>query len=388
MKICILINTFYPVIGGAQAVAENLASAFVAKGHTTFVVTRRVPGTQARNERNNVPIYRLAAPGGRVLASLIFRLSALSFLVRHRHQFDVIYANASDATGDIAAFVRGWLGKPVVLTVQNINRMTRLYRGRGGPQRLWFLVRYVDRWLPVGSHIVEELRALGCPDERIVQMPNTIDVERFRPVDPARRGSLRVELGLPDEGHLILFAGKFAPQKGIDTLLHAWAKIQPCPSAADWRLILLGDGKLRGEMETLADKLGLDKRVQFLGFRHESHRYMQAANMFIQPSRWEGVSLALLEALATELPVVSTDYDGVGDVLQHEKNGLIVPVGNAEALATALLRLMTDAQLRRQLGLAGRQVVLERFSVSAVADAHLALYQELVENARQPRLQT
>ena len=215
-------------------------------------------------------------------------------------------------------------------------------------------------------------------EERLAVLPNGVDVEAWRP-DAAVRTTMRRELGLENE-FLWLAAGRLEPVKDYGTLLSA---LLLTPGIAT--LVIAGSGPLEGELRGLAKKLGLERRVRFLGFEPDVRRWMQAADGFVLSSRWEGLPMGLLEAGACAMPSVATDVPGTCEVIIDGETGLLARAGDAAALGMAMTRMMrTATEDRRAMGERARQRVLEQFSLEAVLDRWEALYGELLERNPKP----
>ena len=159
-------------------------------------------------------------------------------------------------------------------------------------------------------------------------------------------------IGWPDTSEVTAFIAvcRLVPQKGIDLLVEAYAALSPAIHG-QWRLLIVGDGPERAALEQRTSDLQLGERIHFLGFQPDPSRYFHAAEVFVLPSRFEGMPNALLEAMGSGLaPIVSDASPGPLEVVRDERSGLVVPSGSIPALTTAMERLAMDAALRRQLG--------------------------------------
>lgn len=209
----------------------------------------------------------------------------------------------------------------------------------------------------------------GVPAGRIAAIPNPLDVERWRPQD---RAPGRAELGIPPAARVVTWQGRVSiDQKGLDVLMEAWPKV--CAAAAGHTpvLLLVGDGQDAPVLRRLVDAApaGTVHWVdRFVMDREVLWRYLTAADIAVLPSRREGFPVALVEAMAAGLPAVAADAPGVIDALGHGEQaaGLVVPVEDADALASALARLVTDEDLCGDLGAQGRRRAQARFSLDAV----------------------
>ena len=235
------------------------------------------------------------------------------------------------------------------------------------------LLRRLHRIVAVSQEIRRELASHGFGSDRIVDIPNGVDAVRFAP--PADPEAARCAAGLgPDT---VLFLGRLDPQKGLDVALEAWAEVVRRRPGA--RLAVAGEGPSGAALQGQAARLGLGDAVRFLGVSETPETLLQGSEVFLLPSRSEGMSNALLEAMATGLPCVATRIGGNGELLRHGENGLLIPPGDAGALAETLLGLLQDPALRRRLGSAARRDVLERYAMDRVARAYCELYTRVSE---------
>jgi glycosyltransferase involved in cell wall biosynthesis len=173
-------------------------------------------------------------------------------------------------------------------------------------------------------------------------------------------------------GPIIGTTGRLEHQKGFDVLLRSLVDVP------DATLVVVGDGGERSALDALARELGVAGRVYWAGWSGDPKAWLPAFDVWALPSRFEAFPLALLEALLAERAVVATDVGSVGEVVRERETGLLVPAEDPRALAGALRQLLDDEPLRRRLGVAGRSLVLERFTAERMAGAFRALYSELL----------
>ena len=215
----------------------------------------------------------------------------------------------------------------------------------------------------------------GVVRERAVVIPNGIDLtpwDALPTMTEARR-----ELDLPQEAKVIGTLGRLHRQKGHRYLLEASRKV--VAEFPDAVFLIAGYGPLRGRLEAMARKAGLAEKVRFLGYRRDVPRILAALDIFVLPSLWEGMSNALLEAMAAAKPVVATKIDGNVEQVLHGETGLLVEPEDADALAEALLELCRDPDKAREMGRRGRERVEKVFPLKRMTDATLALYARLLE---------
>ncbi len=238
------------------------------------------------------------------------------------------------------------------------------------------LVRRFDRVICVSEPMraAEARRGL-----RPLLISNGIDVHRFadqRPPPP----SLRAELGLDSDSVIVGSIGRLSKEKGLDTLIHAVARLFPRHS--ELQVLLVGEGSERAPLADLARRLGIAERVRFAGLRTDTPALYQLLDVFCMPSWREGLPLALLEALAAGRAALVTPVGGVGDIIRAGEERGTPPVltfmpRDVEGMVDGLERLLSDPELRRQLAAAGQALVAACFSRRAMAQATAAVYDEL-----------
>ena len=280
--------------------------------------------------------------------------------VLRRRQVDILHSHMFQAS--LFASPIGWLCRvPVIIETPHLREAWRhgWLKGRFVVDR--WVGRFVDHYIAVSEanarYLTEEK---GLPGRKILVIRNGIDLTRFNPDHPAPVG-IKISIGFDEGDPLLLVVGRLEAQKGHHVLLGALPAVrQEFPQA---RLVCIGDGALRGELEGKARSLGLEGAVRFLGYQSNVPDWLAAADATVLPSLYEGLPLTAIECLAAGKPMVATSVDGTPEVVVNEKTGLTVPPGNAELLAAALCRLLREAELRRKLGAAGRRWVEEHFSI-------------------------
>ena len=243
---------------------------------------------------------------------------------------------------------------------------------RGMPALKAFLrwtIRFPDRAVAISSTTAAEIRTVANVPVDVI--PYTIALPPAAPAS-APAGETRV-----------LFVGRLVKRKGVDVLLRAMAQMTDLPV----RLSVVGDGPEMDTLVALAGELGVANRVEFVG-RVSDERLRQEyarASMFVLPAivdergDTEGLGVVLLEAMNSRVPVIASDAGGIVDIVEHEKTGLLVPPGDAAALATATRRLASDGAKAKALGEAGYRRLVERFSWDSIVDRWLAIYAQVLE---------
>ena len=221
-----------------------------------------------------------------------------------------------------------------------------------------------------------EIERATVSPEHVVTIYNGIDAQQFSATNPQVVAQVRQAFGIPVDALLVGTVGRLHRQKGFTDLLTAIAQVQE--HILTVRLLLVGDGELRDDLEIQAQSSGLSDVVTFTGARSDVPEILAGLDVFVLPSLWEGMPNVVLEAMAASLPVVATAVGGTPEVVVDGVTGLLVPPRDPDALAQAITRLLRDPDLRRKMGRAGRERVERHFGVERMVQATEALYEELV----------
>ncbi len=237
---------------------------------------------------------------------------------------------------------------------------------------------FVRRAVGIAPAIARRLREGGVEPNLVRMVPSTVDADALTP--QRTRAQVREAEDVPETATLILAAAHLTYRKGFDIALKAFAASREgCPDAWLW---IAGDGPERASLESLARELEIVDRVQLLGRRTDMADLLNAADLFVMPSRSEGLGIAALEAMAAGLPVLASKVGGLGDAVVHGRTGMLVPPEDVSALTDALVTLLSDPAARKRLGAAGPDRIDEGFRPEQMVASYEALYREvLVESA-------
>lgn len=232
--------------------------------------------------------------------------------------------------------------------------------------------------LTVSQRVRDQLSGeIAVPADEIHVIANGVDTRQFQPATVDQRAVLRGRLGLAPTDLVVGTVGSLVPVKRHNLLLDAFAAISA--ETPGLRLLIVGEGPMRDTLWERAAAMGLQERVRFLGHRDDVHQILPALDMYVCTSDSEGQSNALLEALASGLPVVSTDVGDHAAILRSSQAGLVVPIGDADALTLALRQLIADESLRRSLGEKARRAA-NGHDLPTMAANYQAYYRSLVPN--------
>jgi len=251
------------------------------------------------------------------------------------------------------------------------------------PNLLWWLKRvnpFVDRFL-VNSQAIE--RNLSVQErvngERVDVIPNGVDTDYFSGVQQVAVETEKKTLSIPAASLVVgMTANLNRPVKRVELFIRAAGRVHAeLPQAY---FLVLGDGKLKPDLEALAKREGVEHNVIFLGLREDFLPYLAMMDVGCLTSDSEGFPNAILEYMAAGLPVVATDGGGVGELVQDDETGFLVPTGDVEAVASAILRLLKNAALRETFGNRARKIVEQEYAWERIVERFQAYYVSILEN--------
>jgi len=378
MRILIINSEFPPLGGGAGNASANLAREFTSPGHQVLVVTCSFDSLPREEDWEGVKISRIPALRRRIdrsgaLEQASFALSGAFAATRavRRWRPDVILAFFGVPAGLIAWWVHLIYKIPYVVSLRGGDVPGfRPYDFATYHKIITPALRQVWRRssaLVANSRGLKELALAFDSHFPIQVIPNGIDLNRFTP-------SLERQWSPPR----LLFVGRLVYQKGLDILLPALSELKHLP----WELTVVGDGPYRGALEKEALALGISEHINFTGWQRNEElvRQYQEANIFVFPSRHEGMPNVILEAMACGLPVIATSIAGNEELVIHGETGLLVPTEDSINLLEVLSELLSDPVLCKQMGAAGRKRVEEHFTWSGVAQQYVELLNSVVED--------
>jgi len=372
LHVVVIIQDYYPRLGGAQRQVAEQAPLLKQLGVEITVLTRRYAGLKPFERVGDVPVYRLPIPGSKPLAAISFILMGVWKIIRLRP--DLIHAQELLSPSSTAVLARWLTGIPVVAKVLRGGRlgdMEKIGSGKFGWFRVPFVCNNIDGFAIISREIDAELSGAGVPASNRFPLTNGVDTERFSPLPVSARLEMRQSLGLPPDGLLVMYAGRFEPEKRVDQVIRLWPETrEKYPNA---RLLLLGSGKQEDALRQMAGDA-----IDFIGQVDDVVPYLQAADLFLLPSSTEGLSNSMLEALSCGLPVIATTVGGAEDVLVHNHSGWLIPPDAPEQMREALFALLGDDALRERLGKNARQKMVDEYALPVIVKKVRAMYDEIL----------
>jgi glycosyltransferase involved in cell wall biosynthesis len=368
--------------GGSTYLALEWARFLVRQGCSVDVQSTDQATIDALHDVPGVRVIEhISIPRNVALAQDIRALGQLVAWLR-REQYDVVHTGMT--TAGFVGRVAAWLARTAVIVHDAQGWPATEYSSL--PEKLVFTpLSYIAGMLSTSvvcaGHGTAELgrRLHTCPPHKLHVIGNGIDAAPFVAASqPAARAEARQALGISEPCLVIGNANRLAPQKDNASLVRAMAHLAPLLPDMPFVLLLAGDGPERPQIEALIHALGLEQRVQLLGFRRDIPAFLAATDMFVNASLWEGLSISLLEAMAAARPIITTNILPNAELIQHEATGLLVAPRAPEQIAHSIARLAYDADLAHRCATAAQQRVCHAYTIERRLNETWRLYTHLL----------
>ncbi len=368
----ILMVTFWfpPSIGGVSRQAMLLSKSLVSKGHLISIATTRGKNDTKSEDIEKLKIHRLwSITGGYRTQLYSWLFSLLIFLFKHNKKYDIIHVHQALYPAALCVTVAKILGKKSVVKVSG--------SGSSGNMEIlrtrWFgwiarhLISRADRLICLSDEMNSELLINGMDQSIISKIPNGVDLSIVSSPNY-----------LADKKNFVLNTGRLSHEKGIDILVKAWPQFSKIfPSA---KLVILGDGLDRSRLESIAQEGNSTESIIFAGDVRDVKEYYETCAVFVLPSRHEGLSNSLLEAMAAGCACIVSDISPNRELIQDGINGLVFRSGDSNDLASKLISLFSNDSLQVKIGQAAIETIRAKFMISSIADKYIELYMDLTED--------
>jgi len=378
-------GVYHPEVSGAANQCRQLVNALKEKVSFTVLTTTRNSNLPRLGQVDGVDVFKVLLRKESVGSYCKAILKFTTFFLSRRKDFQVVHLHGFSLKSVLVIILSKIFQKKIIIKMTSLGHDEPVAMMQRGYLLNYFFSR-ADVYVGMTPRIQELYYQSKLPSNRLKQIPNGVDTNRFRPVTAGKKATLLDQLSLPRGMKLILFIGHFSREKRPDTLLDAW-KRYVAETFPDTGIIFVGatkmdhyevDAELIRDIRLLAEPY-LDERIFFFERTHEIEKVYQAADFFVFPSLREGMPNALLEAMSSGLPVIVSKLDGITDwVVEDEGNGLLFEPGNRFDLGEALLRVLKNDNFANSLGVKARKTVIERFSIKRVAEEYGELYRYLV----------
>ena len=362
-----IIHNFRPgQVGGAELQAERLAAQLVKMGHEMQVLTQRtVPEALEEENMSGVQVHRTNY-------QLAYWIShgmeqTFRYLVKKRSSFDILHAHMAFGHAVVAVVIARCFRKKSIIKIACAGEFGDLavFSKFAGFEKALSILQQAHAIVAVSSEVERELIEYGFAPEQIVRIPNGVDTTFFQRSLPFPKQEITK----------FILIGRRHPQKGIDTALHAAKILHDKGLDNQFEIDMYGADYTEYDYLKMAKELGITNIVKFLPNQKDIISVYQSAHCFLLPSRGEGLSNALLEAMSMGLPVIATSVSGTIDVVEDREDGILVPPDEPEKLANAMIEIIKGPDFAQSLGKNARQKVESAFSLKNIARQYADLYQ-------------
>lgn len=402
-RICFLTEGFYPDLGGIEKHSYQLSEKLVSKGQEVFVITRQsvVPSPDSEYVGNVFvtripPRGQLRGKGWQALFPVFFYLIRVFYiLLKNVRRYDIILIIGFKTISIPAILVTMFTSKKSIvmpqspidlwqeISAESLERMgissssvlLKLLRRIRNP-----LIRRADSFVSISTEIRQELIGIGVNPKKIFSIPNGIDTEKFCPVSCCEKLEKRQRLSIPVNKVILIFTGRLTVSKGLLLLINVWNEL--VKEYENIHLLIVGaerdshDG-CEVELNEYIKLHNLKESLSLTGEVGNVHEYLQASDIFVFPSEYEGFGLSTVEALACALPSVVTKVGVASEIIQDRKNGLVINPKDRTELIESIKWLLHHKELWEKIGLNARRAVVGEYSMEAVADKYIQLFTEL-----------
>lgn len=389
-----------PDIGGQCIYVRELSAHLAKAGHAVSIFTRnRRDGKPDQDEyAPGATVYRIPCgpPGFIPKEELGAHLPEFADAVRSRLSGNEILHSHYWDGGSVVMMLRA--KAPWFHTTHSIGKLKQAALPDGEQYRYGERIaietdtyRGCDRVVALTETEKQQIAELyDVPEERIVVIPPGVNTQDFQPVED--KIALRRELGLPPNAVIVFALGRLDERKGFDLLFEAAARAQAADLPETLYVFSAGDGSAgeaaeRAKIERILETNQLEKAVRWIPVIPEADlpRYYAAADVFVLPSRYEPFGIVMLEAMASQIPIIATSAGGPATVIEQERSGLLVDPTDTEAFANALTMLIRSPNTRLHYGERARAAAVAEYSWQAIADRHLVAYEAALEEDRNAR---
>ncbi len=368
--------TCYPTYGGSGVLASELGKFLALGGHEVHFITSSIPYRLQRDYQERIVFHTVELEPYPLFEHPPYDLALAAkmkdvFVSERLDVLHVHYAIPHAICAHLASEMLAPAGIPFVTTLHGTD-ITLVGRDRGLFDITRFSIERSTIVTAVSDWLKAETESTFAPTNPIRRVHNFVDSELFRRAStyPCRRDSLS------QSGQVIFtHISNFRPVKRVQDVVQVFARAR---EEVDAVLVLVGEGPTLADARALAEKLGIQKHVRYLGKQIDVAAILACSDVLLFPSDHESFGLAPLEAMACEVPVIASRSGGLPEVVEHGVCGFLAPVGDVEGMAAHAVTLGKDASLRRQMGAKGRERALSHFSPSAIIPAYEALYREAI----------
>ena len=382
---CVLVTRrFWPLVGGAEVVMANLGAEFHQRDISCQILTAQWQANWPTEfVHREVPVVRLRNPKQRIWGTFRYLSSLARWLKDHADQIDIVYVSMLKHDAYMATKICRQQGIPVVLRAEgggdtgDCHWQTTARFGLSIRRRC----KTATAVIAPSQAVAEELLAAGYPTDNLHLIPNGVAL----PAKPAENSQQLARQALAEanqdlvaapEEPVVVYTGRLDRNKGLYDLVKAWPEVtKRWPRCHLW---LVGEGPDRDRLFQQIKDLDLQGQVVLPGVFDDVEEVLRAANLFILPSYFEGLSISLMEAMAHQVPVIASNIPGNNDIIQSGVNGCLVPAGNVSAISQAIQDALANPDQLTRWATAAQQTIQNNYSLASMVNAHLKLFEQLV----------
>lgn len=371
LKVVFLINQFHPIIGGAEKQAGMLARQLRSKGLDVKVVTGKWNRKTAKNEiLNGIPVHRCFIPwitinGVKKGGSFFSMFSFFFYLFKNRGKYDFIQCFQVLNEAFVALLIQRLLKKVVIARngssgITCDSKMIENYIG--GRFKKKFIIKNLKYLIGISRDSANGFIDKGLDRSKVYYIPNGVDLPVLKKESYASNNK-------------IIYIGRLSYEKGVDILIDAMGIVSS--KYPNVKVDIIGDGPEADKYKALIKRSGIGRNINLLGEKHNLKSFYLNSDIFVLPSRTEGMSNVLLEAMSYGLPCIATAVGGNKEIIVNGENGFLVKPEMQDGLAESVIELIKDQNLRERIGKNARQTIEEKYSIDMIADRYLEFYKRL-----------
>jgi len=384
-------------LAGAQEVVRTLSAYLPHENCQVTVCTFHDGPMRAKLEALGLQVHLIQRPRHGIIKLPLFlaemrRVRSELATVITQHQIEVVQTFILEVLDFVVLSLKNQYAlKAVFISAQNVELLPTMPHWLLKPKRAVYKALYqlsahlADGFIACSNEVKTALQEqVNIPADSIITINNAIDTTLYDL--PRHKDYLCNQLGLPLTANLIGTIGRLTTQKGQQYLISALPTI--LKTHPETHLLIMGIGELESELKAQAEQIGYNQQIYFLGLRDDVPQFLASLDIFVMPSLWEGLSLALLQAMASGCPIVVTDVSGSSQVIIANETGMIVPPANPKSLAQTITTMLTDKEKARQMGQLAKAQVTALYGAKHQAQQHAALYQKTLADSNRLAIQT
>jgi glycosyltransferase involved in cell wall biosynthesis len=384
-RVLLVTGAYYPEISAAAGQCRAVAACLEGRVAFSVLTTAVASGLPAEDRVDGTPVHRVPVDLSDTRSKLLAPVRLMTRTAALRDKYDLVHIHGVSRKNVAVTAAAKLFAKPVIVTLHTAGQEEPASVARRGLPSRWALSA-ASRIITVSPLLTRACRAAGLPDTLVREIPNGVDLTRFRPPRPGERLALREDLGWPAGATVLLFVGFFSGDKRPVLAFEAFRRI--ASRFPDALLVYVGatkasyyeiDSALAADIRARARQDGLESRVRFIEPINDIERCYRAADVYLLSSARESCPLALLEAMASGLPSVASRLPGATDALVDQGvTGHLIPVDEADLFAEALSSLLADPAAARTMGDRARAVAASRFDIADAAERWRRTYDDIL----------